>query len=112
MLITGCRWQDVPREYGAPTAVWRHLKRWCEEGVGERILRAALAALDRYSALCCPLAFLDGSYAPAQKDGEKVSLAKKGKGTKWMLAIDGNGLPLGFTWRVPTPLRSRWWKGR
>jgi transposase len=25
-----------------------------------------------------------------------VGLTKKGKGTKWMLVIDGNGLPLGF----------------
>jgi transposase len=32
------------------------------------------------------MAFLDGSLAPA----------KKGKGTKWMLMVDGNGLPLDF----------------
>jgi transposase len=44
MLITGCRWQDLPAEYGAPTTVWR-LKRWGEEGVWERIWRAALAAM-------------------------------------------------------------------
>lgn len=23
ILITGCRWQDLPREYGVPTTVWR-----------------------------------------------------------------------------------------
>jgi transposase len=27
VLITGCRWKDLPREYGAPTTVWRRLKR-------------------------------------------------------------------------------------
>ena len=42
------------------------------------------------------MAFLDGSFAPAKKGGDKVGLTKKGKGTKWMLVIDGNGLPLGF----------------
>jgi transposase len=41
VLITGCRWQDLPREYGAPTTAWRRLKRWGEEGVWERIWRAA-----------------------------------------------------------------------
>src|SRR5258708_28155795 len=46
VLITGCRWQDLPREYGAPTTVWRRLKRWGDEGVWERIWRAALAVLD------------------------------------------------------------------
>jgi len=42
------------------------------------------------------MAFLDGSFAPAKKGGDQVGLTKKGKGTKWMLVIDGNGLPLGF----------------
>jgi transposase len=42
------------------------------------------------------MAFLDGSFAPAKQGGDKVGLTKKGKGTKWMLVVDGNGLPLGF----------------
>lgn len=42
------------------------------------------------------MAFLDGSFAPAKKGGDKVGPTKKGEGTKWMLVIDGNGLPLGF----------------
>lgn len=42
------------------------------------------------------MAFLDGSFAPAKNGGDKVGLTKKEKGTKWMLAVDGNGLPLGF----------------
>jgi transposase len=96
VLITGCRWQDLPREYGAPTRVWRRLRRWGEDGVWERIWRAALAALDLQGELDWSMAFLDGSFAPAKKGGEQVGLTKKGKGTKWMLVIDGNGLPLGF----------------
>jgi transposase len=96
VLITGCRWQDLPREYGAPTTVWYRLKRWGEEGVWERIWRAALAALDRQGQLDWTIAFLDGSFVPAKKGGDQVGLTKKGKGTKWMLVIDGHGLPLGF----------------
>ena len=96
VLVTGCRWQDLPREYGAPTTVWRRLRRWGEEGVWERIWRVALAALDQQGKLDWSIAFLDGSFAPARKGGDQVGLTKKGKGTKWMLAIDGNGLPLGF----------------
>jgi transposase len=96
VLITGCRWQDLPRAFGAPTTVWRRLKRWGEEGVWERIWRAALAALDQHGRLDWSMAFLDGSFAPAKKGGDKVGLTKKGKGTKWMLVVDGNGLPLGF----------------
>src|SRR5262249_33758223 len=96
VLITGCRWQDLPREYGAPTTVWRRLKRWGEAGVWERIWRAALAALDLQCQLDWSMAFLDGSFVPAKKGGDRVGLTKKGKGTKWMLVVEGNGLPLGF----------------
>jgi transposase len=96
VLITGCRWQDLPREYGAPTTVWRRLRRWGEEGIWEHIWRAALAALDRQGQLDWTMAFLDGSFVPAKRGGEKIGLTQKGKGTKWMLVIDGNGLPLGL----------------
>lgn len=96
ILMTGCRWQDLPREYGAPTTVWRRLKRWGEAGVWERIWRSALSALDQRGQLDWSMAFLDGSFAPAKKGGEKVGTTKKGKGTKWMLVVDGDGLPLGF----------------
>jgi transposase len=76
--------------------VWRRLRRWGKEGVWELIWRAALAALDQQGKLDWSMAFLDGSFAPAKKGGDKVGLSKKGKGTKWMLVVDGNGLPLGF----------------
>jgi transposase len=96
VFITGCRWKDLPREYGAPTTVWRRLKRWGEAGVWERIWRAALIALDLRGQLDWTMAFLDGSFAPAKNGGDKVGLTRKGKGTKWMLVVDGNSLPLGF----------------
>jgi transposase len=37
ILITGSRWQDQPRDYGALTTVWRWLKRWDELRIWERI---------------------------------------------------------------------------
>jgi transposase len=95
VLITRCCWQDLPREYGAPTTVWR-LKCWGEAGVCEGIWRAALVVLDTQGKLDWLMAFLDGSFVPAKKGGEHVDLTRKGKGTKWMLVVDGNGLPLGF----------------
>jgi transposase len=96
ILIIGCRWQDLPREYGAPTTVWRRLKRWGEAGVRERIWRTALAHLDHDRQLDWSLAFLDGSFVPAKNGGAGVGLTRKGKGTKWMLVVERHGLPLGF----------------
>jgi transposase len=96
ILITGCRWQDLPRAYGAPTTVWRRLKPWGELGVWERVWRATLAALDRAGRLDWSIAFLDGSFVAAKNSGAGVGLTRKGKGTKWMLVVDGHGLALGF----------------
>ncbi len=76
--------------------MWRRLKRWGDEGVWERIWRTALAALDLHSQLDWTMAFLVGSFAPAKNGGEMVGLTRKGKSAKWMLVVDGNGLPLGF----------------
>jgi transposase len=33
VLKTGCRWRDLPREYGSPVTAWRRLRRWEKEGV-------------------------------------------------------------------------------
>jgi transposase len=96
ILITGSRWQDLPRAYGAPTTAWRRLKRWQEEGVWERIWRATLATLDQHGNLDWSMSFLDSSFAQAKKGGEKVGVTKKGKGTKWMLVVDGTEIPIGF----------------
>jgi transposase len=76
MLVTGCRWQDLPRAYGAPTTVWRRLKLWGKAGDWERIWREALAVLDLRGQLDWTMAFLDGSFAPAKKGGDKVALLR------------------------------------
>jgi transposase len=60
ILITGCRWQDLPREYGAPTTAWRRLKWWGEAGVWARIWRTALVTFDWQGRLDWSMAFLDG----------------------------------------------------
>jgi transposase len=72
VLITGCRWQDLPHEYGALTTVWRRLKRWDEAGLWEQIWRAALAVLDEQGKLDWSIAFLDGSFVPAKNGGDKI----------------------------------------
>ena len=46
VLRTGCRWQDLPPEYGAPVTVWRRLRAWEVAGVWEQVWRAVLSSLD------------------------------------------------------------------
>jgi transposase len=96
VLRTGCRWEDVPREYGSPPTCWRRLRRWEQDGIWEKIWRSLLVVLDDQDKLEWDKAFLDGSFVPAKKGGAGVGKTKSGKGTKVMLVADGYGLPIGF----------------
>ena len=79
MLIVGCRWQDLPREDSPredspPTTMRRRLNRWGEAGVWEHISCTSLPVLDQHGKLDWSVAFLDGSFVPAKKGGEKSAL--------------------------------------
>ncbi|HEV2458301.1 MAG TPA: transposase, partial [Ktedonobacterales bacterium] len=79
VLITGCRWQVLQRDYGAPTTVWRRLKRWGEEGVWERIWRATLATLDQWGGLDWTVALLVGAFVPPRS--EATGSARRARAT-------------------------------
>ena len=40
---------------------------------------------------------------PGQKGGECVGPTRRGKGTKWMVVVDGQGIPLGSTLASASP---------
>ena len=67
VLRTGCRWEDVPREYASPAICWRRLRQWEQDGTWERIWRALLSTLDEQGKLEWSRAFLDGSFIPAKR---------------------------------------------
>ncbi len=41
VLITGCRWHDMPQSYGAYQTAWLRLKWWSKTSVWDKILVAA-----------------------------------------------------------------------
>ena len=51
VLITGCRWMDMPIKYGSYKTAWRRLKKWEEMGVWESIFKtlASMRDLSRIS---------------------------------------------------------------
>ncbi len=64
VLTTGCRWMDMPLEYGSYNTAWRRLKRWQDEGVWDRILKE-LASIVEHKEVS-----VDSSTVEAKK-GEK-----------------------------------------
>lgn len=67
VLKTGCRWRDMPRDYGAPSTCHRRLITWQTRGVWTRILRVLLGQLEKRGRLKMSHGILDGSFAPAKK---------------------------------------------
>ena len=65
--------------------------------------RTLLGALDEEGLLKWDETFLDGSFAPAKKGALAVGKTKRGKGTKWMVLVDGQGLPLGVRLESASP---------
>jgi transposase len=64
VLTTGCRWMDMPLEYGSYKTAWKRLKKWQDEGVWDRIFRA-LASIREHG-----IVSVDSSTVEAKK-GER-----------------------------------------
>ncbi|MEM3407067.1 MAG: transposase [Candidatus Aenigmatarchaeota archaeon] len=51
VLITGCRWMDMPRKYGSYKTAWKRLKKWQEKGIWDKIFKS-LALMRSYDRVC------------------------------------------------------------
>ena len=72
ILRTGAQWEELPKRYGSHMTCWRRLRKWQEDGTWERIWKTFLYELDREDRLDWSLFYLDGSFAPAKKGGQKL----------------------------------------
>jgi transposase len=86
VLITGCKWSDMPRAYGSPVTAWRRLKNWQERGVWGRIMqqlknkvyRAAKISIDSVSIASKTIVAKKGGNVSATMD------IRRGKAQRFM----------------------------
>lgn len=64
VLRTGCRWRDLPPDYGSPVTCWRRFVQWEAGGVWERVWRAYFSSLDAQGKRAWAQAFVDSRYVP------------------------------------------------
>jgi transposase len=62
VLKTGCRWRDVPPEYGPPTTVYNRFNRWFQCGLWQRLFEKVAATGEVPQELS-----LDGSHVKAHR---------------------------------------------
>jgi len=69
VLITGCRWMDMPPKYGSHVTAWRRLKRWSGEGVWRHVLEALIAKGYSAGRLSLDRVAIDSTTIEARKGG-------------------------------------------
>ena len=76
VLVSCCRWNDLPRAYGHYSTAWRRLRRWSADGTLLRLWRHLLGRLDTAGKLDWEHCALDGSYVPAKRGRPSWPLAR------------------------------------
>ncbi|MEM0080126.1 MAG: IS5 family transposase [Nitrososphaerota archaeon] len=69
VLVTGCRWMDMPSRYGHYSTAFRRFKRWMELGVWKQILNALISKGYSTGKLSLDRIAVDSTTIKARKGG-------------------------------------------
>jgi putative transposase len=95
VVVSGCQWRDLPKEYPHPKSVYYHFRKWSKDGTWQRINRAMhflerrrIGRFPRASA-----AILDSQSVKTTHSGPQrgYDTNKKVKGRKRHIVVDTQG---------------------
>lgn len=98
VLVTSCRWKDVPKEMGCCGETARtRLQEWERAGVWSELHQLLLKMLNHEKQLHLETAIIDTTQVRAFGGGEATGpspVDRRKKGTKFTLLVDRDGVPL------------------
>jgi transposase len=98
VLVTSCRWKDVPKEMGCCGETARtRLQGWELTGIWDRLHQLLLNMLNHEHQLHLETAIIDTTQVRAFGGGAATGpspVDRRKKGTKFTLLVDRNGVPL------------------
>ena len=98
VLVTGCRWKDVPRELGCCGETARtRLQAWEQAGIWSELHMMLLTMLRQAGELHAETAIIDSTQVRAFGGGDKTGpspVDRRKNGTKFTLLVDRKGVPL------------------
>jgi transposase len=98
VLVTGCRWKDVPGEMGCCGETARtRLQAWERDGLWDQLHHRLLTMLRRENELHLATAIIDSTQVRAFGGGDATGpspVDRRKKGTKYTLLVDRDGVPL------------------
>lgn len=98
VLVTGCRWADVPPELGCSgRTAHRRLRQWEELGIWDRLHADLLRLLRQADKLDPDVGVIDSVFVRAFGGGDQTGpspVDRRKKGSKYTLLVDRHGVPL------------------
>jgi transposase len=98
VLVTGCRWKDVPQEMGCCGETARtRLQVWERAGIWSQLHHMMLTMLNHKKQLHLETAIIDSAQVRAFGGGDCTGpspVDRRKKGTKFTLLVDRDGVPL------------------
>ena len=97
VLISGCRWSEMPKIYGDDSTANLRLRKWQEIGVWKKILKCAIKSAHKSGKINLQKISVDSSSIPAKKGGCNVTGYdgfKRISGTKIHVAVEQTGLSI------------------
>jgi transposase len=98
VLVTSCRWKDVPKEMGCCGETARtRLQEWERAGIWGRLHQLLLTMLNREKQLHLETVVIDTTQVRAFGGGAATGpspVDRRKKGTKYTLLVDRGGVPL------------------
>ena len=98
VLVTSCRWKDVPKEMGCCGETARtRLQAWERVGIWDQLHRLLLTMLNHEGQLHLETVIIDTTQVRAFGGGEATGpspVDRRKKGTKYTLLVDRDGVPL------------------
>lgn len=82
ILRTGAQWDEMPAKYGSSATCWRRLRDWEKKGVWKEIWKQLLKLLDEQDKIVWDVTYMDATFAPAKKGGQKLDVPVKAKGRR------------------------------
>ena len=110
VLHVGGGWRDVPAAYGKWSTIYSRFRRWCRQGLWDRIMKSLLRKLDAAGGIDRKVWCIDGTIIRAHrsavgarqsrrknKDNHAIGKSQGGNGTKLHVVTDVRGIPLSLT---------------
>jgi transposase len=86
VLMSGCRWMDMPSKYGSHKTVWERHKKWSEKGVWKHVMDSRVSRGYHKGLINVNDLSIDSSTVPAKKGGSTLAttVTRRQKEAKYM----------------------------